>query len=82
MKVIPQYKVIDPYNYGRIIRNIGNKYAKRQDFRSDKWKDVFEFKNKNLCNSLKWTFPNTLKEKNPAVAVLLLVIYTFILNIY
>ena len=22
MKVIPQYKVIDPYNYDRIIRNI------------------------------------------------------------
>ena len=31
MKVIPQYKVIGPYNYDRIIRNIENNYAKRQD---------------------------------------------------
>ena len=31
MKVIPQYKVICPYNYDRIIRNIEKKYAKRQN---------------------------------------------------
>ena len=31
MKVIPQYKVIDPYNYDRIIHNTEKKYAKRQD---------------------------------------------------
>ena len=31
MKVIPQYKVVGPYNYDRIIRNIENNYAKRQD---------------------------------------------------
>ena len=31
MKIIPQYKVIGPYNYGRIIRNIEKNYAKRQD---------------------------------------------------
>ena len=31
MKVIPQYKVIDSYNYDRIIRNIEKNYAKRQD---------------------------------------------------
>ena len=30
MKVIPQYKVIDPYNYGRSIHNIEKNYAKRQ----------------------------------------------------
>ena len=31
MKFIPQYKVIGPYNYDRIIHNIGKKYYKRQD---------------------------------------------------
>ena len=31
MKVIPQYKVIGPYNYGRIIRSIEKNYARRQD---------------------------------------------------
>ena len=31
MKVIPQYKLIGPYNYDRIIRNIEKNYAKRQD---------------------------------------------------
>ena len=31
MKVLPQYKVIGPYNYDRIIRNIKKNYAKRQD---------------------------------------------------
>ena len=31
MKVIPQYKVIGPYNYDRIICNIDKHYAKRQD---------------------------------------------------
>ena len=31
MNVIPQYKVIDPYNYDRIIHNIKKNYAKRQD---------------------------------------------------
>ena len=33
MKVIPQYKVIGPYNYDKIIRNIyiAKNYAKRQD---------------------------------------------------
>ena len=30
MKVIPQYKVIGPYNYDRIIHNIENISAKRQ----------------------------------------------------
>ena len=31
MNVIPQYKVIGPYNYDRITHNIKKKYAKRQD---------------------------------------------------
>ena len=31
MNFNPQYKVIGPYNYDRIIHNIENKYAKRQD---------------------------------------------------
>ena len=30
MNVVPQYKVIGPYDYDRIIHNI-KKYAKRQD---------------------------------------------------
>ena len=42
MKFIPQYKVICPYNYDRIIHNVEKNYAKRQDIdRSDKWKDAF-----------------------------------------
>ena len=31
MKVIPQNKVISPYNYYRNIHNIEKNYAKRQD---------------------------------------------------
>ena len=31
MKVIPQYKVIGPYNYDRIIHNTEKNYAKRKD---------------------------------------------------
>ena len=31
MKFIPQYKVIDAYNYDRIIHNIEKIYSKRQD---------------------------------------------------
>ena len=31
MKVIPQYKVIGPYNNDRIIHNIEKNYAMRQD---------------------------------------------------
>ena len=49
MKVIPQYKVIGSYNYYRIIHNIEKIYANR----SDKWKNAFSLKNKNVCNSLK-----------------------------
>ena len=31
MKFVPQYKVIGPYNYHRIIHNIEQIYSKRQD---------------------------------------------------
>ena len=31
MKFIPQYKVIGPYNFDRIIHNIEKMYSKRQD---------------------------------------------------
>ena len=31
MKVIPQYKVIGPYNYDKMMDNIEKKYSKRQD---------------------------------------------------
>ena len=31
MNFNPQYKVIGPYNYNRIIHNIEKNYAKRQD---------------------------------------------------
>ena len=31
MKGSPQYKLIGPYNYDRIIRNIEKNHAKRQD---------------------------------------------------
>ena len=30
MKFIPQYKVIGPYSYDRIMHNIEKNYAKRQ----------------------------------------------------
>ena len=46
MNVIPQYKVIGPYNYDRIIHNI-KKYAKRQDI-GQKWKDAFDFADKKF----------------------------------
>ena len=59
MKVVPQYKVIGPYNYDMIIHNIKNMQETR--YRSDKWKDAFDFEDKNLCNSL-----NTLKVKHLA----------------
>ena len=66
MKVIPQYKLIDPYNYDRIIRKIEKKLCSETRYRSDKWKDTFDFKNKKLCNLLKSTFPNAVKVKNLA----------------
>ena len=41
MNVVPQYKVIGPYNYDTIIHN--KKNANRQDIGRDKWKDAFNF---------------------------------------
>ena len=49
MKFIPQYKVIVLYNYDRIIHNIEENNARRQDIgHEDKWKDVFSLKIKKL----------------------------------
>ena len=45
MNVIPQYKVIGPYNYDRIIHNIKKSMIIFNN-RSDKWKDVFDFEDK------------------------------------
>ena len=47
MKFIPQYKIIGPYNYDRIIHKIEKNYAKRQD-NMDKWNDAFSLKIK-IC---------------------------------
>ena len=72
MKVAPQCNVIGPYNYDRIINNIEKNYAKRQDIGQTNGDlrclilNAFNFKNKKLCNSLKLTFPNTLKVKHLA----------------
>ena len=49
MNFNPLYKVIGPYNYDRIIHNIEKNYAERQDIGQTN----ANFKNKNLCNSLK-----------------------------
>ena len=48
MKVIPQYKVIGPYNYDRIIHNIEKKLCYETRYRSDKWKDTISLKIK-IC---------------------------------
>ena len=45
MNVVPQYKVLGPKNYDRIIHNKKN-YAKRRDIGQ-----AFDFEDKNLCNS-------------------------------
>ena len=53
MNVTPQYKVIGPYNYERIIHNIKKIMLRDKIYsRSDKWKDAFDFEDKNVCNSL------------------------------
>ena len=51
MKVIPQYKVNGPGNYGMIIHNIENIYTKRQDIGQTNGKMHLVLK--KLCNSLK-----------------------------
>ena len=63
MKVILQYKVIGPYNYDRIIRNIEKNYAKRQDLGQTNGKMHLILKIKKL---LKKRFPNTSKAKHLA----------------
>ena len=49
MNVISQYKVIGD----RIIHNIQKILLRDKIYRSEKWKDAFDFEDKNLCNSLK-----------------------------
>ena len=49
MKIIPQYKVIGPYNYDRIIQNIENNKRDKIEV-TVKWKDAFSLKKINLCN--------------------------------
>ena len=51
MKFIPQYKVIGPYKYDRIIHNIENIHSKRQDIGQTNGKikkDAFSLKI-NIC---------------------------------
>ena len=55
MNVIPQYKVLGPYNYDRIIHYI-KKYAKRQDIGQTSGKMHLILKMKKLCNSLSQRF--------------------------
>ena len=53
MKVIPQYKVIGPYYYDRIIYTLyRKKYVKKQDIGHRQMERCIYFKNKKLCNSL------------------------------
>ena len=47
MNVVPQYKVIGPYNYDRIIHN-KKKLCYETRYRSDKWKDVFDFEDQKF----------------------------------
>ena len=54
MNVNPQYRVIGPYNDERIIHNLKKIMLRdKTRYRSDKWKDAYDFEDKNLCNSLK-----------------------------
>ena len=47
-----------------------------------KWRGAFSLKNKNLGNWLKQSYKHFESEASCQLAALLLVIYTFILNIY
>ena len=67
MKAIPQYRVSFPYNYNRIIHNIEKNYAKTQDIGQTNGKMHLILIIKNLCNTLKSTFPNTLKVKHHTI---------------
>ena len=44
MNVIPQFKVIGPYNYHRIIHKIEKSNAKRLVEVTVKWRDAFNLK--------------------------------------
>ena len=48
MKIIPQYKVIGPYNYDRMIHNVEKNYSKRQDIGQTNGKMYFILKIK-IC---------------------------------
>ena len=74
MNFIPQCKVIGPYNYDRMIHNIGKIYAKRQW--SDKWNDAFSLKIKVCIIRFKVNISQHLEcEASCQLPVLLLVIY-------
>ena len=82
MKVISQCKVIGLFNYDRIKRNIKKKYAQRQNLGQTNGKihliKIFfflEFVKVNVSKHLEG-------EASQHLPVLLLVIYTFIRNIY
>ena len=81
MKVIRQYKVIFPFNYDRIIHNIKNINAKRQEIghrqmeRCSFKKNVVSFVKVNVSKHHEY-------EASYQLLVLLLVIYTLIQNIY
>ena len=75
----PQYKVIGPYNYDRIIHNIEKNYAKRQDIGQTNGKmhlvlkKIVQFVKVNVSKHLEC-------EASYQLPVLLLVIYTLILS--
>ena len=82
MKVIPQYKVIGPYNYDRIIHNIEKISAKRQDIGQTNGKMHLVYKSK-FVQFVKVDVSKHLEsEASCQLPVLLLVIYTLILKIY
>ena len=55
MNVVPQYKVIGPYNYDRIIHN-------KKNMLRDKWKDAFDFEDQNLFTNGYETIWRTVRE--------------------
>ena len=78
MKVIPQYRVIGPFNYDRIIHNIGKKYVERQDIVRKMERYIFFFLNCVIQENVSKLFES---EASCQLPVLLLVIYSFMLNI-
>ena len=82
MKLIPQYKVISPYNYDRIIRNIEKNYAQRQDIDQTNGKMHMIFKIKNYVIRKVNVSKHLENEASCQLPVLLFLVYTFTLNIY